>query len=91
MPRTPNRVGLAFGSAITVGAAALALAQAPPGAPETLSYQLQDFGSIPRPAAQQSLLQMPAVQEELKMTEAQKKTHEANMERHLEKLRERPG
>jgi hypothetical protein len=86
MSRTPNKIGLALGSAIALGAAALALAQAPPGAAEPLSYQLMDFGSTPRPAPYQVFLQMPAIEAELKLTEAQKKAQEAIMERHFEKI-----
>ena len=78
--RTPSRIGLAVGSAIIVGTAAVALAQ------EALSYQLRDFGSIPRPADYQALLRMPALDDELKLTDAQKKAHDAIMERHSEKI-----
>jgi hypothetical protein len=66
--------------------AALALAQTPAGAPQSLSYEFDEFGTIPRPAALQALLRMPAVQEELKLTVAQKKAHEAIMDRHFERI-----
>jgi hypothetical protein len=38
MSRISHNIGLAVGSVLSVGVAALALAQAPRGAPEELSY-----------------------------------------------------
>jgi hypothetical protein len=68
-----------------VGEAAVR-AQAPEGAPAPPSYQVVDFGVMPRPALRQVLVQMPAVQEELKMTEGQKKEVEAAVNGQAEKM-----
>ena len=78
--RGPSRIGLAVGLAIIVGTSAVVLAQ------EGFSYQLRDFGIIPCPAEYQVLLRMPPVYYELKLTEAQKRAHDAIMERHFEKI-----
>ena len=45
-----------------------------------------DFGVVPRPAVTQLLLQLPAVQEELKITEAQKKEQAEIEERRSQKI-----
>src|SRR5215470_928276 len=52
---------------------AAVLAQAPVGAAAPPSYQLWEFGTMPRPAFKQVLLNHPAVQKELKLTPAQTK------------------
>jgi hypothetical protein len=74
--RNLKLIALVLGSVISIG---LARAQVPSGsgAAEPPSFQLQEFGITPAPAPHQMLLQMAAVQEELKMTEAQKKGQEA--------------
>src|SRR5262249_41876660 len=87
MSRTPNRIGLVLSSAICVGVAALALAQAPPGTSEPVTYQLEDFGTIPHPAVPQALLRMPAVVAELKLTEGQQKAHDAIMEGQSQRIK----
>jgi hypothetical protein len=45
-----------------------------------------DFGVVPRPAVTRVLLQLPAVQEELKITEAQKKEQAEIEERRSQKI-----
>ena len=45
-----------------------------------------DFGVVPRPSVTQVLLRLPAVQEELKITEAQKKEQDAIAERRVQKM-----
>ncbi|MDR3618261.1 MAG: hypothetical protein P4L85_02850 [Paludisphaera borealis] len=61
-------------------------AQTPPDAPPPPSYQLTDFGVMPRPAFRQVLLALPAVQEELKLTDSQKKEVETTVNQHLMKM-----
>jgi hypothetical protein len=61
-------VGLVVNSAV--------LAQTPAGSPAPASYPLWEFGTIPRPAFKRVLLGLAAVQEELKLTAAQKKAME---------------
>jgi hypothetical protein len=58
---------------------ATAFAQAPP------SYQLWEFGTMPRPAFKMVLLGVPVVQEELKLTAAQKTGMEDARTRLIEK------
>ena len=52
--------------AFVLGLAAIAHAQPP------ASYQVQDYGITPIPARKPALINLPAVQDELKLTEAQK-------------------
>ncbi|APW60562.1 hypothetical protein [Paludisphaera borealis] len=61
-------------------------AQKPPDAPPPSSYQLTDFGVMPRPAFRQVLLTLPAVQEELKLTDSQKKEVETTVNQRLKKM-----
>ncbi len=49
------------------------------------TYEMWDFGVVPRPAVTQVLLQLPAVQEELKITVAQKKEQAESEERRSQK------
>jgi hypothetical protein len=50
-----------------------ALAQAPSGAPKTISYSILDLELFPRPIAKETILRIDAGQQELKLTDAQKK------------------
>jgi hypothetical protein len=63
-----------IGIALVLGfvLSAPALAQAPASTPAPSSYQLWEFGTMPRPAFKQVLMGTTAVQEELKLTQAQK-------------------
>lgn len=61
---------------------ASAFAQAPP------TYQLWEFGTMPRPAFKEVLLGVPVVQEELKLTVAQKRGMEETRTRLLAKTKE---
>jgi hypothetical protein len=61
-------------------------AQAPASAPVPSSYPLWEFGTMPRPAFKQVLVGIPAVQEELKLTVAQKKGMEDSSNRQSAKL-----
>ena len=62
-----NAIGLVVGLVVNVAV----LAQAPPGGQVPSSYLLWEFGTMPRPAFKEVLLGHPAVQAELKITEAQ--------------------
>jgi hypothetical protein len=68
----------------------LAFVQAPAiaNAQEAPSFQIQDFGVVPRPMMPMMLLGMEPVQDELKLTEAQKKEYEAIMERRIQKIQQ---
>jgi hypothetical protein len=68
MRSKPSAIGLVFGVVVNVAV----LAQAPSAAQAPSSYSLWEFGTIPRPAFKEVLLGNPAVQDELKITEAQK-------------------
>jgi hypothetical protein len=50
------------------------------------AFEMWDFGVVPRPAVTRVLLQLPAVQEELKITEAQKKEQAEIEERRSQKI-----
>jgi len=84
MRRKLSAIALVVG--LVVNAAVLAQAQAPAGAPVPSSYPLWEFGTMPRPAFKQVLLGIPAVQEELKLTEAQKKGMEDTSNRQFQKI-----
>jgi hypothetical protein len=64
----------------------LAWLPTPANAQEAPSFEMNDFGVVPRPAVTRALLQFPAVQQELKITEAQKKEQAAIQERRFEKM-----
>lgn len=58
----------------------LARAQEPP------TFEVWDFGVVPRPALQQVLLNLPAVQDELRITDAQQKERTAIIEQNRQKF-----
>jgi hypothetical protein len=82
MRSKPNAIALVVGLVFSVAV----LAQAPPSAPAPSSYSLWEFGTIPRPAFKEVLLGNSAVQEELKITEAQKKAKDEIVQRLREKI-----
>ncbi len=77
-----SAIGLVVGLVVS----SLVLAQEPPSAPTTSSYSLWEFGTIPRPAFKEVLLGNPAVQAELKITEAQNKDKDEKVQRLHEKI-----
>jgi hypothetical protein len=82
----PSAIGLVVGAVFNV--AVLAQAQAPPSAPAPSSYSLWEFGTIPRPAYKEVLLGFPAVEEELKLSAAQKTATDQKLQRLGQKLRQ---
>jgi hypothetical protein len=77
-----NAIALAVGLVVNSSATA----RVPQGAPAPPSYPLWEFGTIPRPAFKQVLLGVPAVQDELKLTEAQKEKIGGMTSREAEKV-----
>lgn len=81
MARTTKRGAIGVVRAIGVGVVALvsslALAGMPVAAQEAPTFDIWDFGVVPRPSLQSVLLSMDAVQQELKITDAQKKEQAA--------------
>jgi hypothetical protein len=67
MPSKPSAIALVVGLVLSVAV----LAQVPPTAQAPSSYSLREFGTMPRPAFKEILLANPAVQAELKITQAQ--------------------
>ncbi len=65
--------------------------QAAPAAGEPAKVSVGDFGVVPRPAARFVLLALPGVQEELRMTAAQKGAVTAAIERRAERIRQARG
>ena len=63
-----------------------ALAQAPAGTPETVSYSIVSLEFAPRPLPKATILRMDAVQQELKLTEAQKKRRTAIVQQSTESM-----
>src|SRR4051794_6762339 len=82
MPRKLSAIALVVGLIVN----AAVLAQTPVGAPAPSSYALWEFGTMPRPAFKQVLLGNPAVQKELKLTEARKKAMEDTSNRRFERI-----
>ncbi|MGP0065573.1 MAG: hypothetical protein ACLQGP_18460 [Isosphaeraceae bacterium] len=82
MTRSAKSIASGCGWAIGVGMAALALAQAPPGSPDVPTIAFRDIliTDILGHVAQLGLIQMELVQQELKMTDAQKKEQAAILE-----------
>jgi len=66
----------------------LLLCQAAALGQDVPTFLVRDFGVLPRPVAQSWLLEMQPVQEELAMTDAQKKEHAAIMERFTQQLQQ---
>jgi hypothetical protein len=91
MARTAIRCTVGVVRVIGVGVAVLGLSlawvQTPANAQEAPSLEMWDFGVVPRPALTQVLIQFPAVQQELKITEAQKKEHAEIQERRSQQIR----
>ena len=61
---------------------------APANAPEPALFEMWDFGEVPRPAVTQALLRIPAVEQELKLTAAQKTAKDDVQKRHAARIRE---
>ena len=66
----------------------LALVGVPAGAQEAPSFEVWDFGVVPRPSVLRVLIRMESVQKELKMTDAQKKEQEAILQRTMQKIQQ---
>ena len=64
----------------------LAWAQAPSNDPKAPTFEISDFGVVPRPAVTQVLLRLPAVEQELKITDGQKKQQAEIEKKRAEKL-----
>jgi hypothetical protein len=77
-----SAIGLVVGLVVNVAV----LAQAPPSAPVPSSYSLWEFGTMPRPAFKEVLLGTSAVQQELKITEAQKTARDETIQRLRQKI-----
>jgi Spy/CpxP family protein refolding chaperone len=87
MARNSKAIALILVSAISLGMAAMTAArQAPSAAPEAPTYSLREIGVIPLAAIKDSLLEIDAVQQELKITDAQKQERKAIGERNFQKL-----
>lgn len=71
---------------LVVGAAALAQAPAGAGAAVETGVPVEEYRLLPRGAFRQVLLGIPAVQDELKLTEGQKKANQDTVNRHFERM-----
>jgi hypothetical protein len=80
-----------LGSTIAVVSVAMgvAMAQAPAAPQATPTFEVWDFGVVPRPSLTEVLLRLEPVQEELKMTDAQKKEYKAISERQDRAVRQK--
>jgi hypothetical protein len=91
MARTAVRCTAVVVRLIAIGMAALgsslARAQTPANSQEAPSVEMRDFGVVPRPAVTQVLLRLPAIQDELKLTEAQKKEQAELADRQIQRIR----
>ncbi len=92
MAETTSRSTIEGVRAWGFGAAALALSllcvQARASAQEEPTIRLQDFGIVPRPAVVEALLRFSAVQDELKITPAQRKEQDGIQKRGLERFQQ---
>ena len=90
MARTAIRCLVGVVRVIGVGVAVLGLslarAQTPAEAQKAPTFEMDDFGVVPRPALTQTLVGLPGVQHELKITEAQKKEHVEIGKRRIQKI-----
>jgi hypothetical protein len=86
--RYDGRVGVVWTISVAVLGVSLALAGSPANAQEPPSYVVRDFTIIPRPWPPSTLLTMEAVQEELRLTEVQKKQQEAIAQGRAQKLQQ---
>ncbi len=92
MTRTASRCTVGVVRALGVGAVVLGLSlarlptPANAQAPEAPAFEMPDFGVVPRPAVTQVLPELPGVQRELKITEAQKKEQAEIDERRFERI-----
>src|ERR1700677_3733742 len=73
---------------VLIWCVAWASPQASAMAQEARTYEIWDWGVVPRPSLTQVLLSLPAVQQELKITEAQKKEQAAIQERRFQKIQQ---
>jgi hypothetical protein len=89
---TTNKGSVGVVRAVAAGVAAMALGLAcfevPAGAQEAPSFEVRDFGVIPWPGVEMLLLRIQSVQEELKMTDAQKKEQESIIQRRSQKTQQ---
>jgi hypothetical protein len=92
MARSTNRQRFGIVRTVDICAAALGLGLALVGvlasAQEPPAFEVWDFGVVPRPSVLGVLLRMESVQNELKMTDAQKKEQEAIFQRPMQKLQQ---
>src|SRR5271166_5139297 len=77
MRRKQSAIALVVGLVVN----APVLAQAPADATVPSSYSLWEFGTMPRPAFKEVLMGNPAVQAELKITEAQNQARAEKVQR----------
>ena len=63
----------------------------PAHAQEPATFEMREFGVVPRPALTQMLVSMTAVQQELKITEAQKKEQTTIDGRRFERIQQAQG
>ena len=82
MARTRSRRATGHGGIIGAFVTAMAMGlglmvQVPAIGQEAPTYELWDFGVVPRPSVMEVLLSLDPVQDELKMTDAQKKEYRA--------------
>jgi len=91
MLRVTSNVAVRFIPAAIVAAAfslGMVVFAVPAVVQEAPTFELWDFGVVPRPAMQGVLLQMGPIQDELKMTDAQKKEQAAISERFVQKFQQ---
>ena len=89
MMRTAKAIASGFGWAIGVGVTALALAQPPAVSPDVPTFVLCGNDFRWRQVGRWSLIREEPIQQELKLTDAQKKDHAAIIERHSQRLQQR--
>ncbi len=93
MTRTTNRRVFGHGWSIGAGIAAVAMAlvwvQVPASGQETPTFEVWDFGVVPRPSVLEALLGYDAVQDEMKMTDDQKKQFKALIARQERELQQK--
>ncbi len=94
MARTSSRRATGHGGIIGAFVTAMAMGlglmvQVPAIGQEAPTYELWDFGVVPRPSVMEVLLSLDPVQDELKLTDAQKKEYRAVSEREDQELRQK--
>src|SRR5262245_6002717 len=84
-------VGRARFIGVSLAALAMVLGVAPATAlvQEKPAFELWDFGVVPRPSVMMALLSFEPVQQELKMTEAQRKEQQAVLQRQQREMQQK--